>query len=58
MEQKYLMTCAHVIADDRFKIARYRGFATGNGSYGIIKVDPNGIFLDNDVGFGKLIKIF
>lgn len=44
--------------DEDTNLMRYRCFATGNGSYGIVKINPNGIFMDKDVGFGKIVKNF
>lgn len=52
------MTCAHAFMDEESKIVRYRCFATGNGTYGIVKINSNGVFIDEDIGFARIIKIF
>ena len=58
IEGKYILTCAHVFMDDNDQIWKYRSFITGNNSYGLIKIELNGIWTDKDIAFAKIIKFY
>lgn len=44
--------------DDNDQIWKYRSFITGNNSYGLAKIEPNGIWIDKDIAFARIIKFY